>query len=234
MSLPSSGAISMSQVDTELQLSSTAQISLNDTAVRTLLGVPSGQIDLNTAYGKTYFYYYSDGSSLTGWTNNSATINSGDGSPAAPCIQATGGQYAYIIPGGVSSLLNTTITFNMKVIPGSIDLANFFFGCNSSGAGQMLRLEARGGNYSGFTTTSSWTLWNAPTTQSVVTAGVWYSVKIQITSSGYATWYLNGTIQDQNFALNVNSNYIACHGDSGPAGVTGGLFDNIYVYSGII
>lgn len=45
----------MSQVNTELGLSSTAVISLNDSAVRTLAGVASGQISMGDLLGKSYF-----------------------------------------------------------------------------------------------------------------------------------------------------------------------------------
>jgi hypothetical protein len=55
MALPSSGAISFSNVDTELGYSSSAQISLNDAAVRTLFGISSGAIDMNTGHGKSNF-----------------------------------------------------------------------------------------------------------------------------------------------------------------------------------
>jgi len=54
MTLPVSGPISMADVNTELQLSSTATISLNDTNVRTLFGVPSGAISMSDGYGKEY------------------------------------------------------------------------------------------------------------------------------------------------------------------------------------
>jgi hypothetical protein len=53
MTLPASGAIAFSDVNTELGYSSTAQISMNDSAVRTLFGQASGAVDMNTAHGKS-------------------------------------------------------------------------------------------------------------------------------------------------------------------------------------
>ena len=54
MTLPASGnPISFSQVDVELGLSATAQISMNDTAVRTLFGVASGAIGMSSGLGKS-------------------------------------------------------------------------------------------------------------------------------------------------------------------------------------
>ncbi len=52
MPLPSSGPISLSQVNTELGLSSTATISMGNSNVRTLFGVPSGAISMSNGYGK--------------------------------------------------------------------------------------------------------------------------------------------------------------------------------------
>lgn len=54
MTLPSSGAISLSQVNTELQKSSSATISLGDSDVRLLAQVPSGTISMSNLYGKTW------------------------------------------------------------------------------------------------------------------------------------------------------------------------------------
>jgi hypothetical protein len=52
MALPASGAISFNAINVELGLTATAQISLNDSAVRTLFGVSSGAIAMNVGYGK--------------------------------------------------------------------------------------------------------------------------------------------------------------------------------------
>lgn len=54
MTLQTSGAISLSQVNVELGKTATATISLNDAAVRTLLGKPSGTISMQDAYGKSH------------------------------------------------------------------------------------------------------------------------------------------------------------------------------------
>jgi hypothetical protein len=56
MALPSSGQLSMSDINTELGNSSTAQITLNDTNVRTLLQRTSAQteIGMNAGYSKYY------------------------------------------------------------------------------------------------------------------------------------------------------------------------------------
>ena len=53
MALQTSGAISMNDINVELGNSGTAQISLNDSAVRSLIGIASGAISLNDAYGAT-------------------------------------------------------------------------------------------------------------------------------------------------------------------------------------
>ena len=53
MALQTSGSISLSDINVELENSQTQIISLNDTRVRTLLNVSSGAISLNDAYGKS-------------------------------------------------------------------------------------------------------------------------------------------------------------------------------------
>ncbi len=167
--------------------------------------------------------FQSDGSSLSGWTVVGATVDSADGQPA-PCLRANGGQYAYRQWGG--SL--TRIEFDVQVLSGTTPLCNFFFGCNASGAGQMLRLETRGSFHSGFASTSSWTSWSGPASTGVrLTPGQWYRVKITRSGSTRA-WYLNDTLIESNTGYVNNGDYFAIHGDGST--VTGGRFDNIRIY----
>lgn len=53
MTLQSSGPISLSQVNAELGLASTTNITLGSSSVRGLAGVASGAISLSNLYGKT-------------------------------------------------------------------------------------------------------------------------------------------------------------------------------------
>lgn len=55
MTLQASGQISLRDVNIELSNTATARIGLGDSAVRTLLGVPSGPVALSDGYGKFVF-----------------------------------------------------------------------------------------------------------------------------------------------------------------------------------
>jgi len=119
MSLPSSGPISLSQVNVELGLSATAQISMNDAAVRTLFGRPSGAISMSDGYGKANAFSFTIASNTTnanlrtlavnaGWNQTIkviATINSGvfvsSNSTGTPALTVNGS-----FPGGVELINN--------------------------------------------------------------------------------------------------------------------------------
>ena len=170
--------------------------------------------------------FSSDGSTLSGWTSVNATVNSGTGNPS-PSLQATGAEYAYRDLG--ESFLSKRITFDVYLLPGTISLCNFYFGCNSSGAGNMLRIEGRtDGRISGFATTNSWTSWNAPSGSiNAYAQSTWHTIEISINSSSQASWSINGTPVQTDVAVTLSGNYFAVHGDGGV--VEGALFDNIVI-----
>jgi hypothetical protein len=75
MTLPASGAISFGDVNTELGLTATAQISLGDAAVRNLFALASGAIDMNTGHGKA------------NWTPVTGTLSGASGTLAIHASQ---------------------------------------------------------------------------------------------------------------------------------------------------
>lgn len=166
------------------------------------------------------FILYSSGDSLSGWTNNGASIY-GSGNPGN-AIEATGATYAYQ---DIGLDENYTIEMDVYVINGANDLANIFFLVDSAGQGQMFRVESRGGNSPGFASTSSWSSWNAPSGYTPVSVSTWHNVRIEINDTS-ATGYIDGS-SFGTYSYSNNGGYIGVHGDSGA--VAGGRFDNIFV-----
>jgi len=135
MTMVSSGPISLGgnattsglnqSINIELGQSATAQISLNDSNVRTLLQVPSGAISLSNAYGKANQFAFTISSNQTnanlrtlavnaGWNQSSrvvATISSGviisSNATGTPALTVNGS-----FPGGVE-LINSGVIVGM-------------------------------------------------------------------------------------------------------------------------
>ena len=58
-------------------------------------------------------------------------------------------------------------------------LADFFFGCDDKGAGQMFRIDTRAsGNYAGFASTTSWKSWGSPSSGFYAPSDTWIQVEL--------------------------------------------------------
>ena len=77
MALPSSGSLSMSQVNTEIGRSSSANISLGETNVRALARVSSGTISMQDLRGKAFLFTFSITSNQTSANLRTLAVNAG-------------------------------------------------------------------------------------------------------------------------------------------------------------
>ena len=75
MTLPASGQITLNDVNVELGLSGTAQVSLNDSAVRTLFEIASGEIEMSDGYGKADFSPWTTTPTFQNFQGATSTIN---------------------------------------------------------------------------------------------------------------------------------------------------------------
>lgn len=93
MTLPSSGAISLNDVNVELQQTATGTISLNDANVRSLFGVLSGAISMSDGYGKSNLHLFGTGAngalSISSGTLSSGTYTTASISGSVTCASPT-------------------------------------------------------------------------------------------------------------------------------------------------
>lgn len=99
MALPTSGELSLSQVNTELGKAATSQIGMNDAAVRALAGVSSGAISISNLHGKSSVVpptlslsVSGNGQSFSTYGTKYAYINCslGGTSPTTSCARISG------------------------------------------------------------------------------------------------------------------------------------------------
>jgi hypothetical protein len=127
------GATAGQSINLELGRAATATSSLNETALRTLAGVPSGQISLSNFYGKSNAFTFN----LTGTTVNLRTAALAAGWNGSTKVIATVGPGIAITS---SSTGSAALTVN-GAFPGGVDLVNNGTIVGRGGAG------GRGGSY---------------------------------------------------------------------------------------
>ena len=160
-------------------------------------------------------------SSLTGWTNSVNGFSVSTVGDQTCFFGNVSNSYVYINT-GVSSLKGYSINFNVYLTGGCPD---FFFACNSAGAGQYLRFEQRSGatNQNGFSVTTNWTTWpNLGILTSTYTwpQNTWTAVSISITYGGVATFSVNGVASGITYTIADNGGFIGIQVDGGGGSIS--------------
>lgn len=132
MTLPASGAITMADVNAELGLQPNILISLNDAAVRTLAGIPSGAISLNDLHGKssTLVLHYVEVDAVDG-NDYTTTLKRDSGNITIGTWDVTMGDYILFTPDitldkGYYYTIYTTRTCDITVNYNGGNIANGF------------------------------------------------------------------------------------------------------------
>jgi hypothetical protein len=173
-----------------------------------------------------------DGSTWDGWTvaGGTALIEAGQGDPSAPCWFTPYGVYGFrALP---SFTTGRRIRFRVRPRSGSLSLGTFFFGCNASGAGMILRLDARGANC-GIGTATNWGPSVPGPTQAqrgTLAVNVWYLVEIEMTSPTAGLWRLDGVTVGTFTGATINGNFIALSGNA-DVGITPPFWDTLETFA---
>jgi hypothetical protein len=128
MTLQATGAVSFSQINTELLKSPTAQIALNDSLVRGLFGVTSGAIGINNGYGKQYRI----------WANITISANTANYSLTSTVVNT------FLGSGYVAGITDTIITINSDVYIYSSSTATPSFSISSFTSGDTVKIINNG------------------------------------------------------------------------------------------
>ena len=198
--------------------------------------------ELSQTYGQydngaqVFLYYNVAPTSISGWTTNkvaglttTAPTGSYFSSTDAYYANSANGDYMYTqIP---ALATNETMTFWTY----TTGLGNVFFLTSSSGAGQMGRLDGRGGgDYTGLAATSSWTSWSAPSSGLDETTNKWYKYDIVLNGSR-ATGYI-GSATNNLVTLGTATNTISITNKGDYVGLVGDALGASYIsyWNGLI
>ena len=148
MTLPASGqAISFSNIDTELNASSTAQVSLNCTAVRNMAGSASGAVSMTSLQGKS-----SHPNPPTSVSNSCVCSTSAKITFSAPSYTGAGSITGYTVTGspggsatGASSPISVTGLTGGTCYSFTVKATNAY-GCSSASSATTFKTKNAGGS----------------------------------------------------------------------------------------
>lgn len=232
-SYSSSQAIWWIKLATEIPASSSVTIYIGFASTSTNLFSLTNNVgeapQLSTTYGEydngasVFIYYKVAPSSTSGWTvsgtagvTTSAPSGSHYGTANAFYANSSPNDYLYTSIPELGK--NEIISFNVY----TTGLGDLFFLVNSSGAGQMARLDGRSGSLdNGLATTSSWIVYSSPPNSLLLEPpNTWYKYDVVIAgSTAYAyigsVSNLLGTLGSYANSLPVsyNGNYLGLVGD---------------------
>ena len=131
MALPSSGSISLGQVNTELGVSATATRSLGETTTRNLFGVGSGAISMSQGYGKANQFAFTISSSVSNANLRTLAVNAGWNQSSKVVATINTGVYVYA---NATNQVGLTIDGSF---PGGVELVNngYILGQGGNGGG---------------------------------------------------------------------------------------------------
>ncbi len=199
-------------------------------------GVATGEApQLSASYGQyddgsgVFLYYNVNPTSTTGWSI-SGTAGHSTAAPPGDHYQTSNAFYANSANGdymhtSLPSLgTNEVISFDVY----TTGLGNMFFLTSSSGSGQMVRLDGRGGSdYSGIASAASWTSWSAPPSGLSESEDIWYKYDVVITSTSAASYI--GPASDSLSALGTKANTATLADNGNYIGLVGDALGSSYI-----
>ena len=157
--------------------------------------------------------------SFTNWVNSGCSITS-NGTPSGNCFTIPLSKNCH----RQNTLQGTSWGYELDMLCNSNSLINFFVGCNSDGAGMMIRIDTRSsGSYWQFVPSTGWDDWGATLSSTGSgSANTWYKVKVTYVGTTLS-YYINNSLV-LSATVTLTGNWIGFHGDG--AG-TGGRVDNL-------